>query len=394
MRQEPPINTGPSQFRQIRLQWLSQGQGGQALVTAAMFCAIASLIFVSVFTWAGNHGRLVRHEDEFLMAQYVAEAGVEKVFAAIRSNVNATSVSPGQTTLNLYATNQLPNSTDNSFFSNYRYVTSSGTSNMITVTNTAASATNAISSGTYAGLNALIMPYRIIARANSFGRPVNLTTGVQRDIQIQNIPIFQFAVFYNGDMEIEPGAPMSIGGKVHSNGTAYIAPNSTLTFQNTLTAAIGVVDNPMPVDSHQPVYNSAVYDSTVTTPVSPLTLPIPSSNNAHDLIEPPPGSGGDPISGQRMYNKAGLIIKVSNSGVTALNGSGGTVNGITVGSGSGNILNTSDSLYDYREGVNVQLTQLDIGKLITANKAPANGIIYIYDVRHRLFGNCHPPDQR
>jgi hypothetical protein len=43
-------------------------------------------------------------------------------------------------------------------------------------------------------------------------------------------PVFQFAVFYTGDLEVSPGPNMTIGGRVHSNSDIYLSPNgSTLT---------------------------------------------------------------------------------------------------------------------------------------------------------------------
>jgi len=355
-------------------------QSGQALVAVAMFCGIAALLLVSILTWAGNQGRLARREQEYLMAQYVAEAGTEKVISSIRNCLYSTGQTPGTATLTLFSTNCLPGSSDNSLFSSYRFVTTGGTSNQISITTNAASL-SAISSGTYSGLNALVTSYTITARANSFNRPVNLTTGVRRVLQIQGIPIYQFAVFYQGVLEIMPGDTMTINGSIHCNNTMYLSPNPgvVLTIDGNTTAVGGINNNP-PANliysgsSYDGTRATPVYDGTVTADAGSLNLPI-ASNTGDAILDPPPGSGSDSISSERLYNQAGLVIKVSNSGISAVNGSGSTV---TLNS---SVITTTNTMYDNREGKTISLTQIDIGNMISHSEVPANGIIWVEDTR-------------
>jgi hypothetical protein len=354
---------------------------GSALVAAAMFCAIASLLLISILTWAANHGRLIRRQQEWLMAQYVAEGATEKVISAIRSNLYATGVAPSQTTLNLYATNQLPSASDSGMFTNYHIISVSGVTNAITVSTSGTSTLQAINSGTYTGLNALVTSYTITARANSYKRPVNLTTGVQRVLNIESIPIFQFAVFYQGVLEIMPGANMTINGGLHSNNTMYLSPNPgvVLTIDGNTTAVGGINNNPPASliysgSSYDGTRATPVYDGTVTPDAGSLNLPIASSTG-DAILDPPPGSGSDPISSERLYNEAGLVIKVSNSGISAVNGSGSSV---TL---NPSVITTTNTLYDYREDKTIALTQIDVGNLISHSEVPANGIIWVEDTR-------------
>lgn len=53
------------------------------------------------------------------------------------------------------------------------------------------------------------------ARHNALG---NITSYSQHNLAIDFVPLFQFAVFYNMDMEIWPGADMILAGPVHCNG--------------------------------------------------------------------------------------------------------------------------------------------------------------------------------
>src|SRR5664280_1450283 len=66
-----------------------------------------------------------------------------------------------------------------------------------------------------------------------------------------NIPIFQFAVFYNPVLEINPGAPFTINGRVHCNTNIYCTGSSAaqpLTFLSSVDAAGTISTNPSPLD--------------------------------------------------------------------------------------------------------------------------------------------------
>jgi hypothetical protein len=51
------------------------------------------------------------------------------------------------------------------------------------------------------------------------------------------IPLFQFAVFYEYDLEIAPGPNMTLGGRVHSNSNMYLQSSNNLNIDSYLTAA-------------------------------------------------------------------------------------------------------------------------------------------------------------
>ena len=51
------------------------------------------------------------------------------------------------------------------------------------------------------------------------------------------VPIYQFAVFYEGDLEIAPGPAMVLGGRVHSNADMYLESDNSLKIDSYTTAA-------------------------------------------------------------------------------------------------------------------------------------------------------------
>ena len=60
-----------------------------------------------------------------------------------------------------------------------------------------------------------------------------------RVINVEAIPIFQFAVFYDGDLEVFPGPSMTLSGRVHANGDLYMGSGNTLTLDTNYVQAVG-----------------------------------------------------------------------------------------------------------------------------------------------------------
>jgi hypothetical protein len=107
----------------------------------------------------------------------------------------------------------------------------------------------------YAGLNALEYWYTVYSTAarpdpNNPTNPVrqsNAQTVLQMDFKSRIVPLFQFAVFYDGDLEMNSSSNMTIGGRVHTNSNFYVQPNTTTnaittTFLGSITA-VGSIYN-------------------------------------------------------------------------------------------------------------------------------------------------------
>lgn len=88
-----------------------------------------------------------------------------------------------------------------------------------------------IPSGTFKGLYSLNQPVelRIAARDARANR-----AEVILSVNAQSIPLFQFGVFYEEDLEIHNGPPMTFEGWVHTNGDLYLSSDNTY-FQSRLT---------------------------------------------------------------------------------------------------------------------------------------------------------------
>ncbi len=90
----------------------------------------------------------------------------------------------------------------------------------------------------FAGLNAIQYRYSVVSeslRPND-GRPEAILEMVFRT---RLVPLFQFAAFYNKDLEILPGPNMTLAGPVHVNGDLYLNSNngSTLSILGEVTVS-------------------------------------------------------------------------------------------------------------------------------------------------------------
>ena len=107
------------------------------------------------------------------------------------------------------------------------------------VTNTSSTTPTAsdletITSGPNAGLKAQQTPIQVFALAEVD----KATASVADAIRIDLIPVFQFGVFFDGDLETYIPATMVLNGRVHANGNIYLSNGgSKVTFQEMLSSA-------------------------------------------------------------------------------------------------------------------------------------------------------------
>ncbi len=96
------------------------------------------------------------------------------------------------------------------------------------------------------GDDALITSYdtkAATAAATNAGRAANnssINTVLQLDFKIRAIPLFQFAAFSNGDLDITSGTNMNFYGRIHANKNLLIRANNnstTQTFDGNITTA-------------------------------------------------------------------------------------------------------------------------------------------------------------
>jgi hypothetical protein len=251
------------------------------------------------------------------------------------------------------------------------------------------------------------------------GRTVNY--GVKRAINYSAVNLFQATAFFEGDLELFRPATMTIGGLVHTNSKAYVSSSDAglLTFGGNLSYAAngGYLDTVDPPQSNTwsgwaanseipPTYSNGGKDQQVNqvSRMEPLgadattlintTDSNPNNDSMRELIEPPKNTGAypdpTPIAQRRLYNRAGIMIHMTVT-TTTVKGKTTTVvtPTITTQNGTATLTNTQrntitnaltqQTIYDFREGQNVDVTTLDIGAVNSTLSGISNfnGIIYI-----------------
>ncbi len=312
---------------------------------------------------------------------YAAEAGLEKAISQVRNHYSSGGVGPP---------NPLPS--DSFDLGNIAVTYSS--------TDMGAATQETLTVGAYKGLYALVKSFTITGEATEKG--TQTATKIEAEIKDALVPIFQFAVFYEQDLEILPGPDMTLGGRVHSNNDLYLGARSSLKVDSWTTAAgdiyHGRKDNPSDnmTGNVQIKDRSGVYQSMKNTDgtwldandpawvseslnrwegmvedhshgMTELTLPVVVSGDPIDMIKR--GTGGNQDS---YEHKAGL--KIVDGQVLYKNSSDAWVDVTATFVGDGII--TTGSFYNYREYKWVTSYDIDIDKLNDSGYYPLNGILY------------------
>ncbi len=353
-----------------------KNEQGFALTLTLLLSVLLVLLGLSASMISTTEIRISHNHKSGVEALYVAEAGVEKATADLGAILSTGRV---PTESELIQLSQNPPSFDHFSFTNYE-ILRDGTPTVKRIT-----------TGPYAGLNAVISEYEITSEVNG---PSGSRKTIQQDIEHLLIPIFQFGVFYNEDLEILPGAPMTFEGRVHTNSDLYMDTWATLSFNSKVTSAGDIYhrrkdsasdpDGTTRFKDAEGEYQDMTFDSTdpdwlersIETwggevedqahGIDALVLPIPGDVEFHDLIKRGEGGDSEELRKMMFYWKADLKII---DGV-ATDGDGTPVE-LEPG-----ILSTAN-FYNFREEKWLTAIQIDIDALRLSGQDPANGILYI-----------------
>ena len=258
-----------------------------------------------------------------------------------------------------------------------------------------------LSKGDYAGLRGYVQRYQIQAAAESNRR----TAAVSREIQHQFIPLFQFGVFYESDLEIFPGPLMTFAGPIHTNADLYMGAESEIRCESDVTAvgqywhhrkdnaqpdppgAVRIKDNLNAwqnvwrgsywLDNRQADWASeaiSVWGGTFrdgSHGLSTLRLPMPPAADQHITVERGVAGDGPTERAAKYWYQATRRY----------------ING-TVYDTLGNVINCpnvyvyqADKFWDEREDKQCDVVKVDISRMVSGGYRPPNGIVYISETR-------------
>jgi hypothetical protein len=350
-------------------------QEGWALLVVLSLCATGLLLVASIIGWANENAEVTTRNSEFFTTTYAAEAATEKALSAIvQDDQNygeglVLSKSAGTSYSSL-----VPTASDNSYWTNFQF--SSGLNvNQILVKCLSTTTTNVLGPP-YSGLLSVGSTYQIIANAQNLYSSYHINATVGQQVVLGQIPIFQFAIFYNDTMEVDPGATMNVNGMVHGNTNIYLDPSGALTFSNDVSATgtLNLSENPLdPTSRGAPTIS---FNGSHVADVNPLNLPVGTNTSGistnvgasvNAILQVPP-AGESPTSAtgtNRLYNQADMIISISNGNIITVTSGVDVNNKATVISNNqwASFISTNGSFYNMRDGNTVDPVDIDVGAL-------------------------------
>jgi hypothetical protein len=210
-------------------------QKGVALVAVLLLLALMSAMAVALVYKVNHEQHLQAADSGNTAAYYGAEAGMEKMMADL-SLLYTQIAAPTTCDIAALQNNPPPQSVVGSTYPEYVFnVPGVGAGCAAPPTNV-----QTISSGPNAGLQAGIVRLSLQVTADSqAGDEARLI----RNVEVAEIPVFQFGVFSDSDLSYFPGPNFDFAGRVQTNGNLFLAEGggTTLTFHSPIRAAGDVV---------------------------------------------------------------------------------------------------------------------------------------------------------
>lgn len=210
-------------------------QRGAALAVAVIVIAILSVVALTALAFSSTEARIAGSDLQRTQTFYAASAAMEKMTNDF-SNLFYKKMNPTDADLDAIE-NSPPKELEKEDFTFFQTLEKDTALLTQLQTTQGLSATVYprvnISEGPFSGLYANIIPYKMttIARREALRTEVKL----EREFNNYLIPLFQFGMFSNGDIEIHPGPLMTFNGRIHSNGNLYAL--SSTRFLNRVTTA-------------------------------------------------------------------------------------------------------------------------------------------------------------
>ena len=306
---------------------------GYVLMVTMVFLAVSLISLASVMWWASSNGKVTQQNELFTTAEAAADAAAEQVVANLDWDWDSSQVLQPASH---YANLPLPDQT--AWPMKFQFSDGSGHAGVVGV-NLVVSNFFAPVGSEFAGLQGYIYPCTVTSVATTSNQLYTVSTTVQETVNATIIPLFQFFIFYNVNLEIDPGAAMVGKGPVFSNqgiwsGTANVTYNSTVAAAGKVyytNAADPWVSGK--TDTGTPIGNFAIKPMSSN---DSLTLPIGNStNNSPSAVEAiinlvtngmgAPNALAYTTNGQAYYfNASDLIVSNSASGLASTNGILGT----------------------------------------------------------------------
>lgn len=375
------------------MKYIIKSEKGVASMIALLMVGMLTLIGLAALSTSDDEVTIAGNEMQEMRAFYAAEGGLDIAASEIQIEFDSTGLAP----------TTMPEGDLEMNFCQVEY--------FAVDVDSIGSRLVALSQGTLAGLNARVRAFALTSVASSDIDQGNIQLEVNFEAAL--VPIFQFAVFYEDDLEIAPGPLMNLIGRVHTNSNLYLQSANTLQMESYVTAngdiyhgrkgpggvstADVLIKDPTGafvnmkmgagwMDATQPNW----YDSSISFwggrvqdnshGQERLNVPLDgASADPHLLIEKSLGGNTD------SYEAKASLKFIDGKAFQLTGGIWGDVTADMVAKGI--IEFNTDQFTDGRELVLVDVMELNIERMYDSGYAPSNGVIYNSD---KLLGGSWP----
>lgn len=224
------------------------GENGSAIVITLLILALMSLFVVAALTRSSMEATSVGNETAEARTLYAAQGGLEKITRDF-NKVFERKLNPNDADLDRIKDGErtVPGIS--------REVGGAFDMEFQRPLNTSDRSTNVVlGGGPYAGMTAIRDTWQLRATATDpGGTQIQLT----RNILNNRIPIFQFGIFYDDDLELFNGPNFRFGGRVHSNRHFFLHPSSNGAFFDSRVTAHGYIVTQSKKNGDQPNITAA-----------------------------------------------------------------------------------------------------------------------------------------
>jgi hypothetical protein len=367
---------------QIQFIPVRKTKSGFALAVTLIFLAICLAVFASIMYLVSSSATVTARNNLFTVSQAAAEGAAETAIAQMDRDFLYQSLND----VSVYMV-AVTNLNQTGWPVQFQFSDINGVANQISVVIQPQSwkdqQTNLVqlNSSQFKNLYGYVADCTVTATATPINQNYQMAATVIEKLQMAGIPVFQFGVFYNMDMDLSNGKPMTMNGKTFVNGNIWMYPQNTMTFNDTVAATLLVTNHDNPSDQQNltsytvPTYNFTANGGKPLSLADAVSLPIAGANsnptNVEAILNLPPTGLGAPntaayISSNQMYlyNVCDLIISNSISG---------TNNGTTCALGTNITIYYQDK--DQPGGPLIQLTNNEVCTFIKTNN-PGAGTLW------------------
>ena len=219
----------------LKIHKINQKERGSALAIAIIIVAILSVVALTALAFSSTEARIAGSDLQRTQTFYATTAAMEKMTNDF-NNLFHINMRPTTDDLDKISDSYPTELKTEGFSFDQTLVEDTERLNEMRATQklpgTIYPRVN-IPDGPYAGLNSSIIPYKM----SSTGKMDSTQTEVKLEREFNNylVPLFQFGIYSNEDLEFAPGTLMTFNGRIHSNRNIYALRN--IKFFNRLSMA-------------------------------------------------------------------------------------------------------------------------------------------------------------